>query len=1056
MITQRVRHFINMNILMMTSLLLCLSTNLYADVSEYDFIVVGAGAGGGTLAARLAEKKHAVLLLEAGPEKPSLFYKTPVAFSLASEDPFHAWAYYVEHYQNGSEPFLKDSKAMCSNDLIPIIKTRCNVQDNGDCTCPVFTSREGIFYPRGTGLGGSTANNAMINVMPKNSDWENIANITGDPSWRSANMKQYHDNMREWVNPKIALADNVYNSPNFHHGDNVKYQAKAAYNTLFPVENGENDHSLEDVIDDLDQRANGQQPSPKDLNKLSLDADPLQGTPSAMVQIPLGVSKGDGYRTGTRERILAASCKADVLRPDTLSDEQRVELCKSRGLWNDQTDKPYLTVQTDSLATRVIFSSEQNSSEVKRVIGVEYLEGGLLYKASIIAANNPQLNPQSVYANKEVILSAGAFNSPQLLMQSGIGDINLFKRSDIKVAHQRALPGVGKNLQEHYEMGIAIQTPENNQWAKDCLSLNLFKTLSFSCLGSLLNLENGNMDDTFAATNASIGSYLVRSFDEDESLGITPYSENGEPDIHAFGIPSKFTGYFNGYSLPAFEPNKFTWLTLKGHTKHRGGTVTLKTDNPLDYPRINFNFYEDGDEKTAQIESGELPNENNPVAYDDSASSYDLGAMVASVKLIRRIIRKSNQLYNQDHGLPEDTALFKEIWAGANAVTDDELRDVIRAETFGHHPTSTAAIGADDDPYAVLDSEFRVRGIAGLRVVDASTFPRVPGTFITVPIYILAEKAADVIDNYHQLCEGETCFTDIVLPDEELHPSEPPRTEPQVCNAQSTNSSSFVSGVQTHSESNYISYKNGQGYDVSIGSWSILRDLQDTSLAADNVLTHYWFWVPPCESGQCKSSGQLAKPLSAGEFYSNWDKEVHPNVAILDYKTAKSGKLTQFDSINVGRHSRYTFDGEAETTYRINELRTTGGYSTLTFTPGDYWIESLYLDDYNNIVVDQQGAGTGTVRLFVKNVEYVGQFNNWNTVNNGANPERLVVYSYNDFKVSRGTYSGFFYSEKNIISESFTNFKGSLLADNIKLANNNRVWSNPKRDDVNFGPYICW
>ena len=77
--------------------------------------------------------------------------------------------------------------------------------------------------------------------------------------------------------------------------------------------------------------------------------------------------------------------------------------------------------------------------------------------------------------------------------------------------------------------------------------------------------------------------------------------------------------------------------------------------------------------------------------------------------------------------------------------SDQEDEDWIYGQTFGHHPTSTCRIGADDDPGAVLDSKFRVRGIDALRVVDASAFARIPGAFPVVPTFMISQKAAEVI-----------------------------------------------------------------------------------------------------------------------------------------------------------------------------------------------------------------------------------------------------------------------------------------------------------------------
>jgi choline dehydrogenase len=88
---------------------------------------------------------------------------------------------------------------------------------------------------------------------------------------------------------------------------------------------------------------------------------------------------------------------------------------------------------------------------------------------------------------------------------------------------------------------------------------------------------------------------------------------------------------------------------------------------------------------------------------------------------------------------------FKEIFPGSAVQTRAEIRQWVKDNAWGHHAAGTAAIGKDGDPMAVLDSNFRVRGVRRLRVVDASVFPKIPGTFIVVPIFQIAEKATDVI-----------------------------------------------------------------------------------------------------------------------------------------------------------------------------------------------------------------------------------------------------------------------------------------------------------------------
>lgn len=88
---------------------------------------------------------------------------------------------------------------------------------------------------------------------------------------------------------------------------------------------------------------------------------------------------------------------------------------------------------------------------------------------------------------------------------------------------------------------------------------------------------------------------------------------------------------------------------------------------------------------------------------------------------------------------------FTEVLPGADVQTEDEIAAYIKNTAWGHHCSCTCPIGADGDPNAVLDSSFRVRGVEGLRVVDASVYPKIPGTFTLLSTYIVGEKAADVI-----------------------------------------------------------------------------------------------------------------------------------------------------------------------------------------------------------------------------------------------------------------------------------------------------------------------
>lgn len=179
------------------------------------------------------------------------------------------------------------------------------------------------------------------------------------------------------------------------------------------------------------------------------------------------------------------------------------------------------------------------------------------------------------------------------------------------------------------------------------------------------------------------------------------------------GAPAYFNGYFPGYSLHATaKHNRWSWLVLKAHSRNNAGTVNITSANPRDVPRINFNsFAKGGDE--------------------------DLQALVEGMQYAIDTFEKL---------VPLDGS-FERIWPPKNISSAEDLKEFARNEAWGHHASCTAPIGADDDPMAVLDSEFRVRGTNGLRVVDASVFPKIPGMFIALPTFMVSEKAAEVIIN---------------------------------------------------------------------------------------------------------------------------------------------------------------------------------------------------------------------------------------------------------------------------------------------------------------------
>jgi choline dehydrogenase len=197
-------------------------------------------------------------------------------------------------------------------------------------------------------------------------------------------------------------------------------------------------------------------------------------------------------------------------------------------------------------------------------------------------------------------------------------------------------------------------------------------------------------------------------------LGIIRRSrpELTSPDLFLFGLPAKFTGYFPGYSGGlAQSTDVFTWAVLKAHTANRAGSVLLRSADPRDPPDIRFRYFEEGDDTAGE----------------------DLDAVVTGIEVARSIM----------DCLEDDVAA--ELVPGRDVGTREHLRSFVRDNAWGHHASCTCAIGPATDPRAVLGSDFRVHGTRGLRVVDASVFPRIPGFFIVTAIYMAAEKASAAI-----------------------------------------------------------------------------------------------------------------------------------------------------------------------------------------------------------------------------------------------------------------------------------------------------------------------
>jgi len=185
------------------------------------------------------------------------------------------------------------------------------------------------------------------------------------------------------------------------------------------------------------------------------------------------------------------------------------------------------------------------------------------------------------------------------------------------------------------------------------------------------------------------------------------------PDLFCFALLGMFRGYFPTYStLIPKHLNYLTWAILKAHTNNRAGEVTLRSADPRDMPSINFRYFEEGSD----------------------AKGEDLNSVVDGIKFVRSLTAN----------LKKEGLIAEEELPGEHIQSDDQLKDFVRANAWGHHASCTCQIGPKEGG-GVVDNGFRVHDVTGLRVVDASVFPRIPGFFIVSAVYMIGEKAADVI-----------------------------------------------------------------------------------------------------------------------------------------------------------------------------------------------------------------------------------------------------------------------------------------------------------------------
>ena len=369
--------------------------------------------------------------------------------------------------------------------------------------------------------------------------------------------------------------------------------------------------------------------------------------------VSIGIPRNGDYNGRTQEGVSYAQ--------RTIHKGRRMST--ARAFLKPAMGRPNLTVRTGAHATRILL-------EEKRAVGVAYRKGGR------------RGAEREVRARREVLLSGGAVNSPQLLQVSGIGPGALLSQLGITPRHEA--PGVGENLRDHY-------APRFTARIKDMQTINELAR-GWRLYGQVAKwLTTGKGILSLSPTQV----YGFWHSDEAQRSGDLQFTFT--PASYHEGVQSQLDTE-PGVTIAAWQQRPDSL----GHVRARAA-------DPFEKPEIQPNYL---------------------------AAESDQRVFLAGMKLARRLLRTA----------PLTPYVAHEAYPGDHVQSDEELMAIGRARgTTTYHLMGTCRMGPDSDPTAVVDDQLRVKGLTGLRVIDASIMPTMLSANLNAGVMMIADKASDMI-----------------------------------------------------------------------------------------------------------------------------------------------------------------------------------------------------------------------------------------------------------------------------------------------------------------------